>query len=84
MNGISKFKPSPESRAKREASEDLLSSFFLNVCNTKICMKKRKKRLKSNCKKSNIVRKMHMEMDEKIVGEGCHSLQKLSSLLIKN
>ena len=69
MNGISKFKPSPESRAEqREASEDLLSSFFLNVCNTKICMKKRKKRLKSNCKKSNIVRKMHMEMDEKIVG----------------
>ena len=59
--------------------------FILNVCNTKICMKKRrKKRLKSNCKKSNIVRKMHMEMDEKIVGEGCHSLQKLSSLLIKN
>ena len=55
-------------QSKEEASEDLLSSFFLNVCNTKICMKKRKKRLKSNCKKSNIVRKMHMEMDEKIVG----------------
>ena len=50
----------------------------------KYVWRKEKKRLKSNCKKSNIVRKMHMEMDEKIVGEGCHSLQKLSSLLIKN
>ena len=52
MNGISKFKPSPESRAEqREASEDLLSSFFLNVCNTKICMKKRKKKVKIQLQK---------------------------------
>ena len=42
----------PLQRAEqREASEDLLSSFFLNVCNTKICMKKRKKKVKIQLQK---------------------------------